>query len=76
MTISASMRVGQRPLRLICVFSPSSCLTQGGPGPFTGQPSNLDLLILDRVARALEGLLGVGRVFVRYPILGFHDRRG
>ena len=50
MTLFALMRVRQRPLRLICVFSPSSCLMQGGPGPFASQPSNLGLSILDRVA--------------------------
>ena len=56
MTLFALMRVEQRPLRLICVFSPSSCSTRGGPRPFAGQPSNLGLSILDRVARAPEPL--------------------
>ena len=47
MTLSASMRVGQRPLRLICVFFPGSCSMRGGLGTFAGQPLNLGLLISD-----------------------------
>ena len=60
MTLSASMRVGQRPLRLICVFFPGTCSTRGDHGPFVGQPSNLGLLILDRAARAPEPPYMVG----------------
>ena len=54
MTLFALMQVGQRSLRLICVLTPGSCSTRGGPGPFAGQPSNLGLSILDRAARAPE----------------------
>ena len=45
MTLSAFERVRQRPLGLICVFSPSFCSTRGGLGPFASRPLNLGLLI-------------------------------
>jgi len=61
MTLSALMRDGRRPSRLIYIFSPGSCLTRGDLRPFMGQPSDLGLSISDRAARAPEPL-GVGRV--------------
>jgi len=57
------MRDGRRPLRLIYVFSPGSCLTRGGLVSFAGRPSNLGLSMSDRAAWVPEpcwGLIGVG----------------
>ena len=60
MTLSASKRVGRRLLGLICIFSPGSCLTRGGFGPFVGQP--FDFGSSGTSPRAPWGLIGVGHV--------------
>ena len=78
MTLSASMRVEQRPLRLIYVFSLALVRREVASGPLRAS-------LRTSVSRSRIGWLeppsplGSDRgrsCFTRHPVLGFHNRRG
>ena len=79
MTLSALMRDGRRPLRLIRVFLPWLLFDVRRPRTFCGsafEPRSFDLGSSGSNPRALLGSDRGRSCFTRHPVLGFHNRRG
>jgi len=79
MTLSALMRVEQRPLRPIRVFLPWLLFDARRPQTFCGsafEPRSFDLGSSGSSPQALLGSDTGRPCFARYPVLGFLNQRG